>query len=59
MLQDAEVETCRHHWVIQTAEGLLNLGVCRFCAEAREFINAEVWDFGSLRLEFLDSFDFN
>jgi len=59
MLQEVEVKTCRHHWVIQTVEGLLNLGACQFCPEAREFINVEVWDFRKLRLEYLESFDLN
>ena len=60
MVQDAQVETCCHHWIIHTAaEGLIDFGICHFCSEEREFNNVEVWDFGKLRLQYLDSFDFN
>ena len=30
--------TCRHHWIIQPAFGLVK-GVCRRCGEVREFDN--------------------
>lgn len=59
VVQKAHVETCSHHWIIQTTECLLTIGVCYFCSEEREFLNDEVWDFGKLRLQSVDSFDFN
>ena len=63
MVQEAQVEhaTCRHHWIIQPADGSFNLGVCQFCSEGREFKNSidDVWDFEKLRLQSQDSFDFN
>jgi len=39
-LQKPLVETCRHHWLIEPAEGPTSSGVCRFCHEAREFKNS-------------------
>ena len=33
------VSTCRHHWVIQPADGPVSNGVCQVCGETREFKN--------------------
>ena len=30
---------CRHHWVIQPADGPVSNGSCRICGESREFKN--------------------
>ncbi len=30
---------CRHHWVIQAADGPVSNGSCRICGETREFKN--------------------
>jgi len=47
-----ERETCRHHWIIQTAEGPVSLGVCRFCHEAKEFQNSlEEWGFDKVPIQ--------
>lgn len=32
-------QTCRHHWVIQPANGPFSQGVCQTCGEVREFKN--------------------
>ena len=41
-----EQQTCRHHWIIQPAEGPMSLGVCRLCLEEKEFQNAiDDWAF--------------
>lgn len=37
--QQSPTETCRHHWMIQVADGPVSVGVCRFCLETREFKN--------------------
>ncbi|MCI0825774.1 MAG: helix-turn-helix transcriptional regulator [Chloroflexi bacterium] len=37
---------CRHHWVIDAANGHTSRGVCQLCNEVREFensINANTW----------------
>ena len=37
-----EVESpseCRHHWIIQAAEGPVSPGLCQLCGETREFKN--------------------
>jgi hypothetical protein len=31
--------SCRHHWIIQSAEGPLSTGVCQVCGAQREFEN--------------------
>jgi hypothetical protein len=31
---------CRHHWIIEPADGPVSLGECRFCHESREFKNS-------------------
>jgi len=36
---EAAVEVCRHHWVIQPADGPVSNGSCQICGENREFKN--------------------
>lgn len=43
----AEIETqiellCRHHWIIEPANGPVSKGECRYCRETREFQNSVV-----------------
>ena len=41
-VEDNAVETvaeCRHHWVIQPADGPVSNGACQVCGESREFKN--------------------
>ena len=35
----AAVEVCRHHWVIQPADGPVSNGSCQICGEIRKFKN--------------------
>ncbi|MAF37495.1 MAG: hypothetical protein CL696_01195 [Chloroflexi bacterium] len=35
----ATVLKCRHHWVIQPADGPVSNGACQICGETREFQN--------------------
>ena len=35
----AAVAECRHHWVIQPADGPVSNGACQICGESREFKN--------------------
>ena len=35
----APVAACRHHWVIQSADGPVSNGSCQVCGETREFKN--------------------
>ena len=30
---------CRHHWVIDTADGPMSRGVCKYCQQVRDFEN--------------------
>ncbi len=30
---------CRHHWMLERADGPISRGVCRFCGAEREFRN--------------------
>ncbi len=42
---------CRHHWVIQPADGPMSNGVCRICGETRDFQNyVETATWGDTRL---------
>ncbi len=42
---------CRHHWLIQAADGPTSNGVCRICGEVREFKNyVEAATWGDTRL---------
>ena len=42
---------CRHHWLIQPADGPTSNGVCRICGETREFKNyVETATWGDTRL---------
>ena len=31
---------CRHHWVIESAQGATSSGFCKLCAARREFANS-------------------
>ncbi len=43
-----ERRTCGHHWVIQPADGPVNLGVCKVCRETREFRNyLDIWEWNA------------
>ena len=33
---------CRHHWIIEAAEGPLSQGVCQNCREVKDFHNSIV-----------------
>ena len=35
----ATTTVCRHHWVIQPADGPVSNGSCQICGETREFKN--------------------
>ena len=35
----ATIAVCRHHWVIQPADGPVSSGSCQICGETREFKN--------------------
>ena len=61
MVQQAEVvpvqevpegsQVCRHHWLIQAADGPTSVGVCRICGETRDFKNyVETATWGDARL---------
>ena len=30
---------CHHYWFIESANGPVSMGVCKFCAAEREFLN--------------------
>ena len=36
---NAAVAVCRHHWVIQPADGPVSNGACQICGETRDFKN--------------------
>ncbi len=31
---------CHHYWVIEVANGPTSQGVCKYCGEAKDFLNA-------------------
>jgi hypothetical protein len=33
-------EPCRHYWIIEMANGPKSRGVCKYCGESRDFLNA-------------------
>ena len=35
-----ENSTCVHYWLVDSAEGHISRGVCKFCGEEREFLNS-------------------
>lgn len=35
-----EIPACRHHWVIEPANGRVSRGECRNCHEVRSFENS-------------------
>ena len=42
---------CRHHWLIQAADGPTSAGVCRICGETKDFKNyVETATWGDTRL---------
>ncbi len=40
LLEEQTEPTCRHHWVIETANGPVSWGVCQVCLERKEFRNS-------------------
>ncbi len=37
--QRASPDICRHHWIIEPANGPVSLGTCRICTLERQFKN--------------------
>ena len=35
-----DIPQCRHHWLIEPANGPISQGVCQNCLETREFQNS-------------------
>ena len=51
-LEEQLVSSCRHHWIIEPANGPTSHGVCQNCQESKEFNNSIVdldKDFHDLR----------
>ncbi len=40
VLEEQTKPTCRHHWVIEPANGPVSWGVCQVCHEGKEFKNS-------------------
>ena len=40
VLEAQQVITCRHHWMIEPANGPTSIGICRNCREIKEFTNS-------------------
>lgn len=41
-------DQCHHYWIIEIANGPKSQGICRYCGESREFLNA-VPDFNTMK----------
>ncbi len=41
-------EECRHHWIIETADGPVSRGICKLCGAKKEFSNS-LPDFTTVR----------
>jgi len=47
---------CRHHWIIESANGPTSWGVCKYCGTEKQFTNSlpdslKTWDRSLERLE--------
>lgn len=40
MIEEIPEMTCRHYWIIDTAQGPVSKGVCQYCHEVKEFQNS-------------------
>ena len=40
MVEEKTELTCRHHWVIESAQGPISWGECQICHEGKEFKNS-------------------
>ena len=40
LLEEQQVSSCRHHWMIETANGPTSTGICRNCREIKQFTNS-------------------
>ncbi len=40
VVEEQTEPTCRHHWVIETANGPISWGECQICHEGKEFHNS-------------------
>ena len=34
-----EENSCKHHWIIEAADGATSMGICKLCGEEKEFYN--------------------
>lgn len=39
-VEELQVPTCQHHWIIETPRGTMSKGRCKRCGEEREFRNS-------------------
>lgn len=37
------MNTCRHHWLIDPPNGMVDHGKCKFCGAERDFIKQEIY----------------
>lgn len=42
LVEFSTIVQCRHHWIIEAAEGPLSQGVCQNCREVKDFQNSIV-----------------
>jgi hypothetical protein len=40
VVEEKAEPTCRHHWVIESAQGPISWGECQICHEGKEFTNS-------------------
>ena len=39
--QEEMLTPCRHHWIIESADGEMSFGKCKYCGEVKEFSNVQ------------------
>ncbi|MDE0823403.1 MAG: hypothetical protein OSB07_05465 [Dehalococcoidia bacterium] len=40
VVEEKAEPTCRHHWVIESAQGPISWGECQICHEGKQFTNS-------------------
>lgn len=40
ILEETEQPSCKHHWVIEPANGRISMGECQVCHKVKEFHNS-------------------
>ena len=48
-VEEVDLSTCTHHWIIEPAEGTVSVGRCKICKIDKDFYNSFERDFNGVK----------